>query len=177
VSFRLNPPPGWPPVPAGFAPLPGWQPDPSWPAPPPGWQLWLPEDETPAAPALPFAPPFTPPPSAARLYSPHPPYQYPAGSPYGGPPYGPAQATSGLAIASLVLGIAGFLTITAVAGIVLGIVALTQLRSRYQRGRGLAIAGITVSAVWLVLMLAVPLLLNAGSPVPVHFVPPVVGTG
>jgi hypothetical protein len=113
VGFRLNPPPGWPPVPAGFVPLPGWQPGPSWPAPPPGWQLWLPEDDTP--------------------------HGYPAAPPYGWPSYAPPPATSGLAIASLVLGVLGFLTITAV----LGIVALVQLRSPYQRGRGLAIAWTT----------------------------------
>ena len=38
---RLNPPPGWPPVPQGWTPPANWQPDPSWPAPPPGWQLWI----------------------------------------------------------------------------------------------------------------------------------------
>jgi hypothetical protein len=38
---RFNPPPGWPPAPAGWAAPPGWQPDPSWPEPPPGWQLWV----------------------------------------------------------------------------------------------------------------------------------------
>ena len=39
-TTRFNPPPGWPPAPAGWVAPPGWQPDPSWPAPPPGWQLW-----------------------------------------------------------------------------------------------------------------------------------------
>lgn len=39
--MRLNPPPGWPPVPSGWEPPAGWQPDPSWPDPPPGWQLWV----------------------------------------------------------------------------------------------------------------------------------------
>lgn len=43
--YRLNPPPGWPPMPYGFTPQPGWQPDPSWPPPPPGWQVWLPANE------------------------------------------------------------------------------------------------------------------------------------
>ena len=41
MSIRLNPPPGWPPVPPGWEPPPGWQPDPSWPDPPPGWNLWI----------------------------------------------------------------------------------------------------------------------------------------
>ena len=41
MSRRLNPPPGWPPVPEGWTPPPGWQPDPAWPDPPPGWKLWI----------------------------------------------------------------------------------------------------------------------------------------
>lgn len=45
MSTRLNPPPGWPPVPPGWVAPPGWQPDPSWPDPPPGWNLWV-EDTT-----------------------------------------------------------------------------------------------------------------------------------
>jgi hypothetical protein len=40
-TTRFNPPPGWPPAPAGWMAPPGWQPDPSWPEPPPGWQLWV----------------------------------------------------------------------------------------------------------------------------------------
>ena len=46
MSMKLNPPPGWPPVPPGWVPPPGWQPDPSWPDPPPGWNLWI-EDTAP----------------------------------------------------------------------------------------------------------------------------------
>jgi WD40 repeat protein len=41
MAPRFNPPPGWPPPPAGWTPFPGWQPDPSWPPPPDGWQLWI----------------------------------------------------------------------------------------------------------------------------------------
>ncbi len=40
-TTRFNPPPGWPPAPAGWVAPPGWQPDPSWPEPPPGWHLWV----------------------------------------------------------------------------------------------------------------------------------------
>ena len=36
---RFNPPPGWPPAPAGWFPPPGWRPDNSWPPPPAGWQF------------------------------------------------------------------------------------------------------------------------------------------
>jgi hypothetical protein len=103
VGYRLNPPPGWPPVPDGFVPAPGWQPDPSWPAPPPGWQLWLPDDgsSTPSsAPATPSSAPATPssaPAAASPFAAPSPvaapsPSAYPADgitAPYGGAgPYG-----------------------------------------------------------------------------------------
>lgn len=40
-TTRFNPPPGWPPPPAGWMAPPGWQPDPTWPEPPQGWQLWI----------------------------------------------------------------------------------------------------------------------------------------
>jgi len=62
----------------------------------------------------------------------------------------PTPGTNGLAIAALCCGIAGILPVAAVVGIVLGIVALGQLRRRIQRGRGLAIAGIVLGALWLV---------------------------
>ncbi len=42
---RFNPPPGWPPAPAGWKPPAEWKPPSSWPAPPPGWQLWLPDED------------------------------------------------------------------------------------------------------------------------------------
>jgi putative regulator of septum formation len=45
VGLRFNPPPGWPPAPAGFTPEPGWKPDPSWPPLPSGWQLWVNDDQ------------------------------------------------------------------------------------------------------------------------------------
>jgi hypothetical protein len=66
VEFRFNPPPGWPPSPAGFDPPPGWQPDPRWPAPPPGWQFWLPEDDTSSS----GAPAEAPGPHAAQVPEP-----------------------------------------------------------------------------------------------------------
>jgi hypothetical protein len=57
--------------------------------------------------------------------------------------------TNGQAIASLVLGILGFLTLSAIVGIILGIVALVRIRRVPQKGKGLAIAGIVLSALWL----------------------------
>jgi len=41
MTMRFNPPPGWPPVLAGWVAPPGWQPDPCWPEPPAGWPLWV----------------------------------------------------------------------------------------------------------------------------------------
>jgi len=66
------------------------------------------------------------------------------------PPSGPVK-TSGLAIASLVCGVMGFLCLPALAGLVLGLVSLVKInKSKGQLGgMGLAIAGICVSAMML----------------------------
>jgi hypothetical protein len=69
----------------------------------------------------------------------------------GAPPPLPVAAaetkTSGLAIASLVLGILGMCGITALVGLILGIVSLVKINKSGGRlsGQGLAIAGICVS--------------------------------
>ena len=59
--------------------------------------------------------------------------------------------TSGLAIASLVLGIFGFLTcgLSAVIGLIVGIVGLCSIKKNAERlkGTGLAVAGIVISAI------------------------------
>jgi Domain of unknown function (DUF4190)/Septum formation len=55
---------------------------------------------------------------------------------------------NGFAIASLVFGICGGILLA----IIFGIVALVQIKRRGQRGKGLAIAGLSLSAVWLVLI-------------------------
>jgi prepilin-type processing-associated H-X9-DG protein len=73
------------------------------------------------------------------------------------PPAAPAKAkTSGLAIASLVLGIAGPCTVGlgSIVGLILGIVGLVKIgRSAGAKGgRGLAIAGIAVSAFGIVIL-------------------------
>ncbi|MFI8911954.1 DUF4190 domain-containing protein [Streptomyces sp. NPDC053513] len=76
-----------------------------------------------------------------------------AAGPYGGPPGGPGavpygqpprRSTNGLAIGSLVSGIVCCLPPL---GLVLGLVALPQIRKKEQAGKGLAIAGIVLSAV------------------------------
>lgn len=117
-------------------PPPGWPPPPPGFVPPAGWQ------PDPAWPAPPLGWQLWVPDDDA-LSPPFPPY----------PPF-QAQTTSGVAIASLVLGMLGFLAITAGMGIILGIVALGRVRATGQRGRGLAIAGIVVSVAWLALLVA-----------------------
>ncbi|MCW5554454.1 MAG: DUF4190 domain-containing protein [Verrucomicrobiae bacterium] len=72
-------------------------------------------------------------------------------------PGGPVKAkTSGMAIASLVLGILGLVSCgaTALIGLVLGIVAMVKIKNSEGRlsGNGLAIAGTVVSGVFLLLI-------------------------
>jgi len=79
----------------------------------------------------------------------------------------PAPRTSGMAVASLVLGILGIFSagLLAIPGLVFGIIALNRInRNRGRlRGQGLAIAGISVSAVVLALLPAImaPVFLRA----------------
>jgi hypothetical protein len=82
------------------------------------------------------------------------PYGYPQGY-YGQPP-----GTSGLAIASLVLGICGFLCVTPFVGLPLGLAALSKIKRTGQPGKGMAIAGIVLSSLWILLMI---LLLATGN--------------
>jgi Domain of unknown function (DUF4190)/Septum formation len=178
VGLRYNPPPGWPALPAGVTPDSGWQPDPSWPAPPPGWQVWVNDDQfgmgsragtttqvgQPGAPGLPsygagngFGGPDNP--YAAGS-------QYGTGNQYGGGMPGPsgggmpgpsgginqpAGGTSGWAIASFILGLLGVILL----GLIFGIVALRRIRRLGQRGRGLAIAGLVLSGLWIVAIVAI----------------------
>jgi hypothetical protein len=84
----------------------------------------------------------------------YPPYGYPAqgyGAPYG---YAQADSTNGLAIASLVCSIAGFMYgIPAVLGIIFGFIARSQIKQRPQRGAGMALAGIIVGFAWFALFI------------------------
>ena len=76
-----------------------------------------------------------------------------AGAPGAGTPgAGAPGKVNRFAVASLILGLIGITVIGAVAGIVLGILALGQIRRTGQRGRGLAIAGLAFSVLWLVLI-------------------------
>ena len=70
---------------------------------------------------------------------------------YGVGAYGPPPGTSGMAIASLILGICGFFCVTPLIGLGLGIGALVQTSKTRQAGRGMAIAGIILSVAWILL--------------------------
>jgi Domain of unknown function (DUF4190) len=59
--------------------------------------------------------------------------------------------TNGWAIAAFVLGILG----GTILSVIFAIVALAQLRGRHQRGRGLAIAALVISAVWIAVITSV----------------------
>ena len=92
-------------------------------------------------------------PAAAPLKAP----QTPQATPM---PQGPPR-TNGMAIASLVLAIIGFLTsilgigiIFGVVALILGIIALGQIKanSRQQKGRGMAMAGVILGALSVVMM-------------------------
>jgi hypothetical protein len=72
------------------------------------------------------------------------------------PPSGSAPVISGLAIASLVLGVLGIVTLglTGIPGLILGIIALRQINRSPGRlgGTGMAIAGMCVSGVMLLFL-------------------------
>jgi hypothetical protein len=90
--------------------------------------------------------PYPPPPRGA--YPPPPPWAYPAPPPYYPPPGQYAPPTSGTnwwAVISLVFGVLGGVLISVVCGIV-GLNRAKQGRG----GRGMAIAGLVLSALWTV---------------------------
>jgi hypothetical protein len=97
---------------------------------------------------------------------PAPPSWQPPHAPYGAPPHEAAgwyaqggygyprpQDTNGFAIASLVCSLLGilFLVIGPTLGFVFGVIGLRQVPRLGQRGRGLAIAGMTIGIVVLLL--------------------------
>lgn len=107
-------------------------------------------------------PPYTAPQSSPPYGAPQssPPYAAPQSvPPYGTPAYGTpptgygvpyqqapgAGGTNGFAIASLIFGILGGILFS----VIFGIVALSQIKKRNQTGRGMAIAGLVISGVWL----------------------------
>jgi hypothetical protein len=113
-----------------------------------------PDPTAPPPPAAP-APPFTTtapdqPPSAVDPQTPATPSedepQYtPAGYQTPHPELPPPTGVSGLAIASLILGVIGAIPIS----VILGIAALSQIRRSNRTGRGMAVVGLILSGVWL----------------------------
>ena len=58
------------------------------------------------------------------------------------------RPVSGFAVATLVLGIVGIV----LPAVICGIVALGQIRGGSHSGKGMAIAGLLISAVWVILL-------------------------
>ncbi len=99
--------------------------------------------------------PQEPDPGPGRYHPPNP-YLGPAGYPPPGPvsapagytpppyPYPPRRATSGWAIAAFVLGLLSCVPL----GVIFGIIALVKTKGGRQSGRGLAIAGMVISGLW-----------------------------
>lgn len=93
----------------------------------------------------------SPPPGPSYPPPPGPGYPPPPGAAYPPPPgaaYPQAVGTNGMAIASLVCSLLGWICgIGPILGIIFGILALSKIKQTGQGGRGLAIAGIAIGAV------------------------------
>lgn len=174
----MNPPSSWGPPPA--APPPQWGPPPPMPpsapsgardpfAPP---ELGPPPGQNPWAGYGPPAAPY-PPPGSAGPPPQYPPGQYPSGYPGAWPGYGYGYApphTNGLAIASFVLGLGGWLLcgVGSVVAIVLGFVSRNQIKQSWgrQTGSGFATAGIVlgfIGASFWIIALMIQLVHAAGN--------------
>lgn len=95
-----------------------------------------------------YPPPGPAQPGPQAPYPPQPPPPPMPGDHGPGSPYGSdSDKTNGLAIAAFVTGLLGCL---GVVGLVLGAVSLSQIAKKGGKGRGLAIAGIVLSCLWLV---------------------------
>ncbi|BBX40392.1 DUF4190 domain-containing protein [Mycobacterium simiae] len=88
------------------------------------------------------------PPPPGPSYPPPPGYPPPQGS-----IYPPAAGTNGMAIASLVCSLLGWICgVGPILGIIFGVLALGKIKETGQGGRGLAIAGIAIGSVLIVLL-------------------------
>lgn len=120
---------------------PGQWPDPTYQPPTPGWPG--PGSEPPA----PGYPPYQAPPPASAPGYPAPAYGPPA-------PYVVARPTNGMALAAMIVALAGLVTCIAFpVGAVLGHVALKQVRQTGEQGEGYAKTGIIVG--WIGTALAI----------------------
>jgi hypothetical protein len=101
---------------------------------------------------------YSPPPGQPYYGPQHP---YPSyGAPYA--PYPAAASTNGLAIASLVCGVGGFVIgLSFIPAIVLGHIARRQIRQTGQQGGGMALAGLIIGYVGVALFIALVALLVA----------------
>lgn len=97
---------------------------------------------------------YSPPPGPSYPPPPGPGYPPLPGAGYPPPPgstYSQAVGTNGMAIASLVSSLLGWICgIGPILGIIFGILALNKIKQTGQGGRGLAIAGIAIGAVLIV---------------------------
>ena len=107
-------------------------------------------DTTPYPPAA-EAPTYGAPTHAAPTYGAQPVQTTPGAPPvmpYGYAGYAPARRTNGLAVASMILSIVGFIWVLpfvgSIAGAIMGHVALGQIRRTGEAGRGMALAGVIV---------------------------------
>jgi hypothetical protein len=100
---------------------------------------------------------------SALASAPPPPTLAGAGAPR--PGYAPPAANNQLAVWSLVCGCIGLACcpVTSIAALILGIVALSQINSNPQEGRGLAIAGIVLGCIGLVTGFGLGLLFTLGN--------------
>jgi Domain of unknown function (DUF4190)/Septum formation len=146
---RFNPTPNWPPVPETLIRQPDrlsaaetLVPQPSWLSAP---QAVVPQPGRPSAPQAVVPQPGRP--SAPQAVVPQPGW---TPNPSWSPP--PARAkTSGLAIASFVCGLLGFVLFS----LIFGVVALRRIKRSGQRGEGLAITGLALSGAWIVLIVII----------------------
>jgi hypothetical protein len=110
-----------------------------------------PADQTPADQPPALLPPDPAQPPAPNYYGFDPKRPFPPPNPYGGYAYPADARTNGMAITALIMGLLGFLFITACVGIGFGFGAIGTINRSGQPGKGLAIAGIVLSSVWLAL--------------------------
>lgn len=78
---------------------------------------------------------------------------------YGAPP--PTRGNNGMAVAALIMGIAGLFIcgLTSIVGVVLGHISLGQISRTGEEGRGMAIAGLVLSYFGILCWLGVVLLI------------------
>lgn len=95
-----------------------------------------------------YSAPGYPPPGYQQPAYPQSGYPQPDHPPPGPSSFGSKPGTNGLAIAALIFGIIG----GSLLGIIFGIIALRQIRRTGQNGRGLAIAGLILSGIWIVVV-------------------------